>query len=382
MKWPSPAKKTTLLAVIQLAQRAIERQPSSALAWQRLGEAQLKVGACSEAIFSLSEAIRLQPDNAEVPLQLASAYVRTHNYGPALEMLEGYSRRHPDNQAARIQWFESLVAASRLDDAAGLADEIAICDPLNPALFACRARLAMKNDAWQELLIMCDSKLGISPSHTAARYYRSLAMARIGLQEAAASMDLETFVWVGDLPQPPEFPDEEGFRQEILAEILRNPTLLPDPPGFTCRNAYHTEYLEQPDSPAVRVLLSQVRKAVDDYVGRLEGGDPFVTLRPTEAFLSAWAVAYTASGRQLPHFHDKGWLSGTYYASVPKIPDGTHDGALLLGAINIDPPWGIRAIPALPGRLVLFPSWIPHATAPTHVDELRVCVAFDVVRAS
>ncbi len=42
-------------------------------------------------------------------------------------------------------------------------------------------------------------------------------------------------------------------------------------------------------------------------------------------------------------------------------------------------PWGVRDIRPAPGRLVLFPSFVPHATLPTKSPEPRICVAFDVV---
>ncbi|MEI9996940.1 MAG: putative 2OG-Fe(II) oxygenase [Rhizomicrobium sp.] len=86
-----------------------------------------------------------------------------------------------------------------------------------------------------------------------------------------------------------------------------------------------------------------------------------------------------------PHGHPGGWISGVYYVDAPRLPgENAYRGALIVGAIDtkqhgFEPPWGTRAIEPVPGRLVLFPSYVSHATEPTGIDGARISVAFDVV---
>src|SRR6476646_10216143 len=92
---------------------------------------------------------------------------------------------------------------------------------------------------------------------------------------------------------------------------------------------------------------------------------------------------FPGDGRQAAHIHPYGWLSGVYYVSVPKTSsEDLRNGCLVLGAmeegLNVDPPWGIRYISPAPGLLVLFPSYVPHATIPTRSPDRRICIAFDV----
>jgi hypothetical protein len=54
-------------------------------------------------------------------------------------------------------------------------------------------------------------------------------------------------------------------------------------------------------------------------------------------------------------------------------------GSLEIKGVRVDPPWGIRDIHPVPGRLVMFPSYIPHATIPTKSNEERICISFDVI---
>src|SRR5262249_16600266 len=110
---------------------------------------------------------------------------------------------------------------------------------------------------------------------------------------------------------------------------------------------------------------------------------PFIKKRPKRACLNAWAVVYPGDGRQVAHIHPDSWLTGVYYVSAPKPSEHVRNGCLVLGALeigglNVGPPWGTRNINPVPGRLVLFPAYVPHATIPTRSSERRICVAFDV----
>jgi hypothetical protein len=76
-------------------------------------------------------------------------------------------------------------------------------------------------------------------------------------------------------------------------------------------------------------------------------------------------------------------LSGVTYVAAPQIAD-TYQGALVIGLLDsgLDPvktlPWPTREIEPVPGRLVIFPSFVPHMTRPTGVDGRRISVSFDV----
>jgi uncharacterized protein (TIGR02466 family) len=111
--------------------------------------------------------------------------------------------------------------------------------------------------------------------------------------------------------------------------------------------------------------------------------DPIITAAPDTVRINQWAVVYDGSGYQTSHRHPSGWISGVYYVVAPSDPS---QGALLLGApqqkIASPPPWGIQRIAPAPGRLVLFPSFVPHATEPCGKDGERICVAFDVMPAT
>jgi hypothetical protein len=51
-------------------------------------------------------------------------------------------------------------------------------------------------------------------------------------------------------------------------------------------------------------------------------------------------------------------------------------------ALGVEPPWGVCPVEPVPGRLVLFPSYMPHGTEASACPGDRICVAFDVVPAT
>jgi uncharacterized protein (TIGR02466 family) len=220
-----------------------------------------------------------------------------------------------------------------------------------------------------------------------AVYYKALALARFGrVEEARKTLSTDRFVELGELPARDGLGEDRDFRERLAAEILRNPTLAPDPRGKSTLGGRQTRELRQPDSPAVAGLLEHIKGAVDGFERRLSPQSGLARVRPPKVRLDAWAVVYGAQGQQAPHRHPSGWISGVYYVAAPGPAAETgYCGPLLLGALperdRIDPPWGIREIEPVPGRLVLFPSYVPHATAASGVDGARISVAFDVVPA-
>ena len=174
------------------------------------------------------------------------------------------------------------------------------------------------------------------------------------------------------------------------AKSCRDPTLQRDPVNRATKDGYQSlNGLPRAGQRAVAALLDQVRLAVDAAEAKLAEGrddDLFCAIRPRRAWICAWSVVKPSDGHQTPHIHSSGWLSGVYYVSIPRTTghDDPRSGYLVLGSLpsayaDMVPPWGLRHIQPVPGRLVMFPSHVPHATIPTGSTEPRICIAFDVI---
>jgi hypothetical protein len=155
------------------------------------------------------------------------------------------------------------------------------------------------------------------------------------------------------------------------------------PPFQSLRGGTQTRgQLHWRDAPALVPLFAAFRDRIASYVRALPGFDPAHPLarlvaRPP-AITASWSVRLTGGGFHIPHIHSEGLLSSACHLVVPDGV-GADEGALELGcpppdiALALAP---IARFAAVPGRLVLFPSFLYHATTPFHEGE-RLTAVFD-----
>jgi hypothetical protein len=291
----------------------------------------------------------------------------------------------PSDKAIRLLKFRLLVKTNSYDEAGKLASLVAKTNPCDKYLFDLLASRSTTLEQHSKLLEFGKATILREPACTEANYYVAVTYAKLGDAKSARSMiSLEELVDVQDLSAPPEFPDLDRFHQALVKEILAHPTLVADPPGKATRGGRQTGALRSSDGAACKAMLQVIRAKVEEY---LAGADyktqRFYEYAPKVARLDVWAVVYGRSTYQEPHHHASGWLSGVYYVLGSRSAAGDFRGSLLLGTLPssdaVAPPWGVRAVQPVPGRLVMFPSYVPHSTEPTDADEGRISIAFDVV---
>lgn len=99
-------------------------------------------------------------------------------------------------------------------------------------------------------------------------------------------------------------------------------------------------------------------------------------------FSGSWSVRLGGGGHHANHVHPQGWISSALYVALPpkNAGDAPDAGWLTLGepqaALGLALPPS-RMVEPVPGRLILFPSWLWHGTRPFGEGE-RLTVAFDV----
>jgi hypothetical protein len=101
-------------------------------------------------------------------------------------------------------------------------------------------------------------------------------------------------------------------------------------------------------------------------------------------FAGSWSSRLHDCGFHTNHIHPKGWISSCYYVAVPDAVDDAVEkqGWLKLGEPSFDVPLNEairRTVKPVPGRLVLFPSYMWHGTIPFHSTQSRTTIAFDAV---
>lgn len=134
-----------------------------------------------------------------------------------------------------------------------------------------------------------------------------------------------------------------------------------------------------PRSERIDQALAAIRAAVERHCAALArlGNDPAM---PRDVVLKAWTVVLGKNGRALSHNHPAGCLSGVLYVATPAVT--AEAGALLmpLPPAGVDGwPWPTRALVPCAGELILFPSYVRHATLPHDSDDPRISIAFDIL---
>ena len=169
-----------------------------------------------------------------------------------------------------------------------------------------------------------------------------------------------------------------------LAEVLRTlHTGQAAPLGQSVEGGTQTYgHLHLRRDPAIARLFAAIEVALADYVAGLPQfgeGHPLAPLKAGRThLLASWSIRLTAGGRHVPHLHDTGKISSAAHIACP-AGLGAEEGVLELGSLPEDiplPHGPFTRFAPLPGHLVLFPSFVYHATTRFAAGE-RLTVAFD-----
>ncbi len=145
------------------------------------------------------------------------------------------------------------------------------------------------------------------------------------------------------------------------------------------------ELFLRPD-PALQALAKTIRAEVMARLSAIpaDANHPFLRRRSAGIdFTGSWSVRLKRTGFHVNHIHQEGWLSSALHVRFP-APANPQDtaGALTFGipdaalGLNLAPR---RVFMPVPGRLIVFPSYVWHGTIPFDADEARLTVAFDAV---
>jgi hypothetical protein len=79
--------------------------------------------------------------------------------------------------------------------------------------------------------------------------------------------------------------------------------------------------------PLAQNLFDRIRATVADYVTARQAfaDHPVIAHQPASVDLLSWAVELHQDGHQTRHIHPSGWLSGSYYVSVPDTDAGADE---------------------------------------------------------
>lgn len=218
--------------------------------------------------------------------------------------------------------------------------------------------------------------------------YEASALRLLESERYAALVDLERFVRPYQLPTPDGFDSISSFNLALLVALERWHRYKTHPLDQSLRDGSQTPRdLTTIDDPTIRAFFGALDTPIRQYMADVgNGNDHPLTSRNTGRYRIAgsWSVRLHGGGRHVNHVHPEGWISSSYYVSVPEETKSVSDKA---GWIKFAEPPFDTTPPSPPekwirpeaGMLVLFPSFLWHGTQAIHGGSVRVTAPFDVV---
>lgn len=390
--------------------------------WLVRGRALWGLDRLDEAQAAFEHAIRRRPFYADAHRELAQLiWMRTGDLAAATRQYKAALKARPGDQPmivdhARVLQFggdlagadRALAAMAEHPDAQpllkGAAAQVAVkFDPDRAARYALEAVAAKPGD--DDLLrTLCEVRLAQGDARDASRIAEDLVardpldQGNLMLQGTAwrlagdprhrAGADYDALVRARIIDAPPGWPNLAAYLADLTAALERMHVMRTHPIGQSLRGGTQTnQNLLESEDPAVKAFPQAVDGAIRAYLAALGRGDDPVRRRNTGKyrFSGIWSVRLKGQGYHVDHLHPEGWLSSACYIAVPPVVEaGGHEGWIKFGEPGIPtrPPLAAeRFEKPEPGKLVLFPSYMWHGTAPFSGEVPRLTVAFDLVPA-
>jgi tetratricopeptide (TPR) repeat protein len=327
------------------------------------------------------------PDSRALKLGKAFLLAQEKRADEALEIYAGLLRRDPGDRAAALGASGALAVLGRIGEAeAALAPLLARREDVG--LLGRAAEIALIGRDPQKAEAFLTRALAGAPHDQFALAHLGLAWRLMGDAREEALNGYDAHIRVFDLEPPQGFSRMEDFNAELCAWLDR---LHPDTREYvnqSLRGGTQTpDHLFAAGHELVDRLERRIAQALDRYIAEMKGRADHPLLARRAAgfrYSGSWSSRLRRCGFHVNHIHPEGWISSCYYVGVPPAAG---DAAARQGWIKFGEPaaelglsWR-RAVQPVPGRLVLFPSYMWHGTIPFEDDAARTTIAFDVIPA-
>lgn len=346
------------------------------------GVALARLGRHGEAVAPYQRSLAMRPGHVDTALNLADAFFAAGQVDAADRLVNEVLRAQPRNPRAANQL--GLMREQRGDFDGAAAAMMPAFDPAAPnhALGVNLARVCIRAGAARDAVAICDQLIATQPSVTTPLAIKLAALEKLGMTaERDRLMAIDRFVTIPDIPAPPGFADLAHFNAALVEELRAHPSLTFEPEGLVTRHGRQSDDLATADSPAIAALGRIVRGALAGEHARLstQGADhPFLRAIPHAWDMTMWGTILQPGGEVGAHIHAPNWLSGVYYPAFTG-----DDGAFAIGVLPAELGGGGEPVVRQPraGRMILFPSYLWHATLPFSGTADRISFAFDLVPA-
>ena len=395
--------------------KALNIQPDYAEAHSNLGVSLQKLGKLDEAVTSHHKALAIKPDYAEAHTNLGIAYQDLDRLDDAIISFQKALSIKPDYAEVHNNLGNVLNVLGKYEDAvASFQNALAI----KPDYAEVHYNLGI---VFQDLGQLDEAIECLKRAETVAAnlktsavllelYYRNLdregfdrQLERISKNKrfnfgAASTSAFVSHQWdTGnsykfcddpvDLVTVHDLLDAGDVSPVLITEIetaIKNNTGNEKfEPGHITAGFSSIGNLFAEKSQIFKTLEQVIRSCVGSFVKQHNDNQSLLFRDwPAEYILNGWYMRLVKGGEISAHVH-QGWLSGVFYVRVP-VEKKNNAGNIEFTLQGYDLPvvrndFPRRVVTTQPGRLVLFPSSLPHRVFPFSGNEERISISFDIV---
>lgn len=280
-----------------------------------------------------------------------------------------------------------LDEMGRLDEAATVGRNTLLNFPNDPSLRLAYAHTLLRLGRTEEAAADIAVVRKAYPEMQLAITHEVMALKQLGDPRHDWLCNYERHIQIHDIGAPPGFSSVADFNA-ALAEHLRGLMERSEHPlGQSLIGGSQTpNNLVFRNDPLLRTYFAALAEPIKAYIAAL-GDDRAHPMdgRKAKGFAlsGCWSVLLRPQGFHVNHTHPGGWISSSYYVSLPpSVNADSQEGWIKFG----EPRWPIpgvgveRVVQPKEGRVVLFPSYMWHGTIPFSSGE-RLTAPFDVVPA-
>jgi tetratricopeptide (TPR) repeat protein len=363
-------------------QRVLDGDPANAVAHRALNDLHYRLGEDAAFLRSYGAA----PQTPELALDRAQMLLGAEKLDEAVSAFQGLLAG--DDKRALAGLGISLMKLGRLAEAASILEGALQSYPNSADLYCnMSAALARLGDP-EKASAMAAKALVLEPDNQLALAMQGTCWRLLGDDRDSLLNGYDTFIQVFDLEAPDGYRDIAAFNADLSRALQELHPATREYLGQSLRGGSQTgNDLFAARHPVIERLRGRIEGAIDQYIAGLSAmpDHPFAARRSRGyGFSGSWSSRLKSGGFHINHLHPGGWISSCYYVDVPAVvgDDRRRQGWIKFGQpsfdVGLEPE---RAIQPVPGRLVLFPSYMWHGTNPFQDDSVRTTIAFDVAPA-
>jgi tetratricopeptide (TPR) repeat protein len=412
---------------IQAAMAALERcrelRPRDLRALYAMAQAHLEGDDHEQAIACYRQALAIEPEAVEVHDALNEILWEHAMVDDYLGSFAAAIEAAPGSLPLRLRYAGSLSHVGKHRDAeavlleaeglfgsdagihAGMGASLDAQGRVSAAIAAFSAALEMDPESLQHrqdlarvlistgdfpgALEHIDAAMELAPLDQRNLAFRGLCWRLSGDPRAATINDYGRFVKRYEIPVPAGYSDIRAFNHALVGALdTLHKTQAQHPLNQTLRGGTQTHgNLFERKIKEVQQARASIEQCVHRYIEEMDDDSehPFLSRkRERFRFSGSWSCRLGQQGFHTNHIHMEGWISSSYYVSLPGVVgagDG-HAGWIKFGETNLN--LGEREhigkiLEPKEGHLVLFPSYMFHGTVPFPSNEVRTTIAFDVM---